>query len=306
MLQHVPVLQNGCDTRYGNQILTTQYTCAFDSIFSIFVCLYADNLNFRADIDFNSSKFSELIKTFFHTTNSMSQSKSSGLEKVYIDRNIVLNDLYSNWCLNNISMNSYRKYIDCRVGIGDLYGRLCSQIEENIASVMEEKTCNNCDTKTSRFLPFLTLIPIVKNLQEVQNSIDVSFSRRRSCTICKNDCDVKKYYNNLLVLEVEPESQLHKNIALKNLPQTIIVDHKEYELCAAVNYDHTIKHFSALVRRLKKEWQCYDDIKSSCEMNTEDSEINPFLLFYISIKHSNDFKKSMTFVKINLDKEKCH
>lgn len=290
--QSVPVLQNGYKAQLGNQIIITQNTCGFDCILSVFVCLYFDNFNFQAHIDSSHSKFSVLVKTFANTTTS-----SSTMEKVYLDRNIVLYEIYSKWCssLNNISKEKDTIHIDCNTGIGGFYAQLCFQMDENIASAIEERTCQYCNTTKGKLLPFITLILHVRCLQNLQKLIDATISHR-SCIVCKNDYAIKKYYNNLLVLEVEPrnEFELKKRVVLKDLSQTIKLDDKEYILCAVIQHDPAINHFTALVRRINDEWKCYDDIKLSESSIIDSIETNPFLLFYLSTDNNTDFQTSFS------------
>lgn len=295
LYQHDLILKNGHKTQHGNENVITVNTCGFDTIFSTFTCSYFDNLEFREQIDSSQSKLASLMKMIFVNANKSASQKSNQTEmkRLYDHRNSILEDIYSNWCKNSYKKINNSTFIDCFTGLGGLFARICLKLDANFCSAIEEKTCHKCRTKKFELLPFLT-IQNVKNLEKI-NGIDLSFSNKL-CTTCKNDCDMQKLYNNILVLEVEPRNQIRNTtIAIYLLCSTLEVKECKYQLFAAMHYDPKMKHFTSYVRRLDNNWYCYDDTKKLQVKTKESTHINPFLLCYMAINWQTDFAKSAFF-----------
>lgn len=159
------------------------------------------------------------------------------------------------------------------------------------------KICSKCETTTGKILYFVP-IDHEGDLREIQKYLDLELSQERLCTNCKCRCVVDKILNDILVLEVEPitDIEFQKPIPIENLTNNITAG-EMYEISAVVEFDPTIDHFRAHVKRKHKVWKTYDDMLPS-ETDTDISkEIFPYLLFYSKISYQlakhNDFKTTL-------------
>ncbi len=74
-------------------------------------------------------------------------------------------------------------FIDCKTGIGGLFGQICIPFGENFASAIELKICFKCETTTGKILPFVTIDPDV-DLREIQKYLRSGLSLERLCKNC--------------------------------------------------------------------------------------------------------------------------
>lgn len=294
------MIRNGYKSANFKPIIYTVNTCAFDSIFLIYASLYFDDQNYRKGLEpfLRHSNFAELIKKYFD--NFKSNSTSEKTCELYDDRNVILNEIFSGSYYNkNDNMNKNRKYtfINCKTGIGGLFGQICFRFGENFASAIELKMCSKCATTTGKILPFVTIDHDV-DLREIQKYICLELSQERLCTNCKRRCVIDKIFNDTLVLEVEPITaiEFQKPIPIQNLTNNITVG-EMYEISAVIEFDPVIDHFRAHVKRKHKLWKTYDDMTPS-ESDTDISkEIFPYLLFYskksYQLAKHDDFKTTL-------------
>lgn len=280
----VPLIRNGYkSTRIIPNIYTVN-TCAFDSVFLIYVCIYFDNQYYREALELfvGQSRFSELIKKIFDIVQSKAQGEK--MLDLYDDRNCILKKIFSSsyykkW--DNMTNNLQYIYINCKTGIGGMFGQICLQFGENIASAIELKICCTCETTTGKILPFFAIDSNNIDLRDIQKSITTGLSQNRLCSTCKSRCVIHKILNDVLVLEVEPHIKIEfqKTISIQNLADTITIANK-YELLAVVEFDPKIDHFLSHVKRKNNIWKTYDDLKSFESDTDITKDMYPFLLFY--------------------------
>lgn len=177
--------------------------------------------------------------------------------------------------------NCQHIFINCQTGVGGLFGQICTHFGETIASAIELKICSMCETTTGKILPFFTINYNNVDLRDIQKSISPGLSQDRLCTTCKSPVVIDKILNDILVLEVEPNTEIEfqKTIPIQNLTGTITIANK-YELLAVVEFDPTIAHFLSHVKRKNNVWKTYDDLSSSESDADITKEIYPYLLFY--------------------------
>lgn len=293
--------------------IVTVNTCGFDSIFLIYTALYFDYQNYREEIELfvGHSNFSELIKKYFDIFKSKSTSKSKLKSKassvssdLYDDRNHILKELFTGGYYrksDNVIKNNKNIFINCETGIGGLFGQICLEIGYNFASAIEMKFCCNCGTTKGTILPFLTIDASDVDVCNIQKSISSDHSKNKLCIACRHDCTIEKIYNNVLVLEVEPNVDVESQttVAIQNLEGSIKVE-KTYHLFAVIEYKPTISHFVSHVKRKSNVWQTFDDMKPSETETDKKEEILPYMLFYRNGGCDDDFKTSLlSFVKEN-------
>lgn len=292
-IENIPVFRNGYGSKNCRPTILTINTCAFDSIFSIYTCLYFDDPKYReyTKLFVAHSNFSELIKKYFDVFNSKSKLKASSesSQELYENRNNILNELFSGSYYrktSNVIKNSTDIFINCATGIGGFFGQICLETSENIASAIETKICCNCETTKGKILPFLTIDVNDIDFRDIQKSI---LSSNRSldilCKVCKRECVIDKIFNNILVLEVEQNNNVESQtmVAIKDITGAITVE-RTYDLFAVIQYNPTIQHFLSHVKRKRDVWKTYDDLKCS-ETETDTAEdILPYMLFYVNYR----------------------
>lgn len=286
----MPMLKNGHKSCHGQELLITTNTCGFDTILFTLAWTYFGNSNMRSQINNANSKMSQLIKDL------LKWETPTDLQQVYASRNTILKDLYSNWCKNSMTKTYNTTFINCKTGIGGLYARICLNVGNNFASGIEEKKCSKCTNVDTKLLPFLTTKGNVKNLERLQGCIDLT-SSHKNCSICKNECVIKKYYNNVVALEVESRSKQHqhKKIALDSVCPSLDINNNQYTLFAVMHFVATLEHFLSYTRQNDNSWMYYDNLKKPVKRADASTEVNPFILCYISRNRQHDFERSSFF-----------
>lgn len=301
LIENIPVFRNGYKSTCSKPTITTINTCAFDSIFSIFTCIYFDDPNFReyTELFVGRSDFRELIKKYFDTFNSKSKSKNSlkSSGELYDYRNQILNEIFSasNYRKSgNVIKNKSHMFIDCTTGIGGLFGQICMETSENIASSIEIKICHQCGVTNGKILPFLAIDVDDIDFENIQKSISFDRSKDKFCRHCKLECVIDKLYNNTLVLEVEPNKDIQSQnpISIQKLTESITVE-KEYQLFGVIEFNPTITHFVAHVKRRGNAWTTYDDMKTVETETDITKDILPYLLFYKICTANNAFMSTL-------------
>lgn len=277
LAEKFPNLKNGHQSRHGKQVIVTTNTCAFDTVFNSFASIYSNNSFFREQA--NSSKIRRLIKSLFCVVDNPSE-QNIVLQHVYDKRNLILKDLYTNWCKNSVQTKNDTISIDCLTGIGGLFSRICLHMDSSLASSIEKKTCKNCKTQTRVILPFIKTTGDVIDFAKVGDYIDVK-CKQRICTACREKCDTEKQFNNVVVLEVEQRSKLFSGakVLLKNICSTLEINNEKYSLCSVMH--HSSQHFIAYTRENGK-WKCYDDLKKSARNVDDLIQVNPFMLCFVA------------------------
>lgn len=299
------MFRNGYSTvdasRNSRHTIVTRNTCGFDSIFSIYICLYFDDENFRERF-IGQSKFAKLVKSYYETFSSKTGFDSSEISKLYSDRNFILKEIFTNGShYKNVDKSEGIIRIDCNTGIGKLMGQLCLEMCPHIGSVIETKFCEKCKKTTGNVLPFIPISPVALDLRNIQKSIRLPFPKDRLCNDCKGKCIVKKHYNNILALEVEPNIsvKLQKKISIQNLTQTIVVE-KDFHLFGVIQFDPILRHFKSHIKRKNRNWLTYDDIQhteiETRDSNLESQEMLPYMLFYMKNDIDDNFLDGLNFV----------
>lgn len=150
-IENIPIFKNGRATEYENgdetETIKTYNTCAFDSIFSTYACLYFDDASFRSYLDVSSSlfhsKFTELVDLYFATITSTHTLKHSSKEwkALYDDRNKILQEIFSSeYYARSPNLLQYDNItvINCKTGLGEFFVQLSNK-SEIIASAIESK-----------------------------------------------------------------------------------------------------------------------------------------------------------------------
>jgi len=141
-LKNIPILQNGNNINFkainikGKKISLIQ-TCAFDSIYQIFLVALFQSEDFKTKVIEYSNKnmFFQLIFDTF----------SKDLSKnTYYSRAVILSDIFeATETLNNCFL------INCKVSVG----YLCKQLFNNVPSFKELTSCNKCHDMREKLFP---------------------------------------------------------------------------------------------------------------------------------------------------------
>lgn len=300
----IPIIRNGhtsiVTSKNYKRTIVTYNTCGFDSLLSIYTCLYFDNPSFRGTF-FGQSKFAAFVKAYFDSFNQKNDSKNfaktEDLKKLYDERNVLLKEMFTLQFYSkskNMKKNGDIIHIDCSTGIGGFFGQLCLEMCNNIGSSIETKTCGKCERTTGTVLPFISVFTIDLDLGNIQESIRLQSSKNRSCKYCKSKCVMKRVLNNLVALEVEPNIAvgLQKKISIEDISQTIEMG-KNLQQFAIVEYDPSLRHFKSYIKRKNVEWLIYDDMQLSEIKAKETEEVLPYMLFYLKTEDDSEYQDTL-------------
>lgn len=278
----IHIFKNGHRTGRAKNPIVTENTCAFDSIVSVFACLYADyNDVFTTICNDTASSIINLIAKSFSV-------KKLGAA-IYNKRNDLLHEIYSaDRFRNNGNIKVFDNnltHIDCRITVGGLFEAIC-QRNEVLATLCQKGNCSYCDGRVSQYLPFLAIDYNLFDMSNIQNSI-LDNSRKVHCQVCDGHSAVNPKYNSIVAIEVLSLEEERISTKISDISKEISINGDIYQLYAAIEYESN--HFRAHVLRRNQEWQTFDNMKSHetcCETN---KSILIDVIFYINQK-KNDFK----------------
>lgn len=278
--QRVPVLQNG----YVGKGVQTFNTCAFDSIFSTYACLYQDYSMLRVAVDSqpSSSSFCKFIATVLQQKN---------LRKTdYAERNNILFSL-----AGQSSKVKQLTSLDCETGFAGIFSGMC-KTNEILASSIMKRTCHDCESTFRMVRPLLPLDVYGLDIRNLQIWIIDPTMRAEHCPECKQPCDTEHHFNPVLALEVEPISPAAEEaIRIKDVTSQIVVNRQIYNLCGVIEATQGPRHFMCHVRRKNSCWEKYDDMAKNMTPSDLSKEIKIFMLFYISGTSSDGYLRYFAF-----------
>lgn len=167
---------------------------------------------------------------------------------------------------------------------------------------MKPKHAPNAKKTNGTALPFIPISPIGLDLRNIQKSIRLPFTKDRLCKECNGKCIVKKTYNNIIALEVEPSTTVkhQKKIFIQHLTPTILIE-KEFYLYAVIEFDPVLRHFKSHVKRKHQNWKTYDDIPSTqidtVESVVEKEEMLPYMLLYVRKELDTSFTDALNLAE---------
>lgn len=282
----IPLLKNG----FSDGGKKTFNTCAFDSIFSFYACLYQDYGHIRGIIDSekSSSEMCAFIAKALEPKKNQKKKKNMK-EKVpkpiYNERNNILFRL-----AGHSEKQKQFTSLDCEIGFGEVFSKLC-RINEVLASFITNRTCHECFTAVKLVRPLLPLFVRGMNISDLQPYIIDPNSEDIFCPDCKNICEAEHRFNPVLALEVEPISNKAKTqFRVADVTKRIEVGDEIYNLCGAI--ESKSKHFVCHMLRQSAVWETYDDMNENVSTLNPTKEINIFMLFYI---RSGEFSEKYMF-----------
>lgn len=262
--QNVPLLENG----FTGGGTTTQNTCAFDSIFSIFACSYSDYSKFQVMVDqhYSSSELCGFIRKV------MMQKKVS--RQTYIARNKMLYG-YAEQSGSKTKLTS----LNCKTGIGSIFAKICRGNEVLASSILTRK-CDNCEASFKLVRPFLPVITTNLDLTSLQNHIVDPTEQKESCPQCNCICRAEHQFSSLLALEVEPISAAGtKKYRVGDLSSQIKVNNKKWNLSGVV--EGIGGHFICHALRKNNVWETYDDLAVNVAQMDTSRKLTVFMMFYL-------------------------
>lgn len=170
-LKNIPILQNGNNISLKPIIIKDKklsliQTCAFDSIFQIFLLILFQSQDFKTvatDLDDSNTFFKMILDTF---TNGISKN-------TYCTRAIILSEIFE---AKETFDNCF--IVNCEVSVG----YLCKKLFHNIPSLKEITSCNICNNMREK--SFFTIQVKVEDLLhfECPDAIENSFILKpKSC-----------------------------------------------------------------------------------------------------------------------------
>lgn len=261
----IPIFSNG----FTDAGLQTKNTCAFDSLFSTFACIYSDYSKYQAAVDADQS--SELC-TFIKKV--MAQKKIT--RRNYVDRNKMLLGLAS-----QTTKVTKLTTLDCETGFGTIFDHICRK-NNFFASSILSRTCHSCEATFKLVRPLLPISFNGLDLKNLQNHIIHPEMEAEKCPKCKKICDAEHHFNPVLALEVEAVSEETSKIKYRvgDLTQQINVHGSIWNVCGVA--EHIGKHFICHMKRKNNTWQTYDDLSPKATELDTSKKMKVFMIFYIN------------------------
>lgn len=250
----VPIFPNGSDNlSEKKRMIEIINTCGFDSIMSIFSCLYFDYDAFRSMVDKNvSSELSHLLQLMYQQ-----QRIEQSLEQI---RYKMLKTILANTSF--LAETSNLIHINAGTTLNYMFTRIFSNGNDFIASKTEMAKCMSCGHQSKTICCQINVILDDFDLQHVENSIEANSNRQcRNCTNNISKIDIE--YNAIVAIDTEQIHYGSENIYLcriDDITKTIRLNQMEYELFGVIEHQSNPQHFISHVKRQSNEWFTYDDL----------------------------------------------
>lgn len=279
----VPILKNGHSSKRG---LVTVSTCAFDCIFSIFACAYAD-------FDF----FEEFITTrcdhnfLFGFIKKCVDSKTRSVSaQMYEERNQLLKRIYSDsYYKSCVTQTNNLTYIDCETGLATLFAQIVAKGNEDMASAFMEEKCKCKGRRAVRALIGLQQRNL--KLGDINKYINHAsyHDSYTACKACKGTRKSTYSFSRIIALEVEPINRgAEVKIAIKDVTDEVVISGIAYGLYGVIEHKKDMAHFVAYIKR-RQVWETFDDLNPASSKKSLEAEshklletpILPWMLFYM-------------------------
>lgn len=283
-IKSVPVLRNGSHTLLDNRkLVELNNTCSFDSIISIYACLYFEYQELRDYIDKNySSDFSNLIQLLYQQ-NSFDQAAETVRYKM-------LKKIFAR-TQSLVESNTFI-HINAKASISHMISRICSNKNELVASKEETVNCLSCGQKKTTFCSHLNVDLNIYDLCDVQNSIEENGERTcRNCSNVIHSTKIQNTFTSVVAIDTkEIDSGVHhRRYAINNISKYINLNGTEYELIGAIEHQPISEHFVAHIKRASNEWFTFDNMVGrtfECDVGIE---IIIHMIFYKKTEISKYF-----------------
>lgn len=244
-------------------------TCGFDSLASVYGALYIDDSVIRQKIDERTCKFADFIKLLF-------QEKEVNSE-IEFTRYELLKEVYPKNAVMELKNPTLFK---CKTAISGLFSNMCESNVDIMASRERKEICSSCTIEKVSESPLLHCD--IQNFDFRNVQLSLLGERTRVCNIClKKSLQIEDLFHDIIAIDCEALTELEqKQIALENIENQIQLNGDEYNLFAAIQYDPTIHHYVAHIKRKSNEWETYDDLCRTKFDSIINEEIFVFMLFY--------------------------
>lgn len=269
----IPIFPNGSDDlKEKRKMVELINTCSFDSIVSVYACLYFDYDGFRNITDQN------VLSDFSHLLQLMHQQRciDKSLEQI---RYKILKTIFTNTSF--LTETSRLIHISCKTTMNFMHSRLCSYGNEFIASQTENMGCASCGQKNEIHCNQINVNLDTFNLRDVQNSIETQSDRQcRNCLRLLTRIDIE--YNAIVAIDTEQIHFGHQNIryAIDDVSRTIRLNEEDYEFFAAIEYQSDLEHYVAHIKRRSDQWYTYDDLVGRHFACDTKKDISIYMIFF--------------------------
>lgn len=283
----IPILKNGNFlTLKGVTIRSETYslsnTCAFDSIFQLFLaaCVDHDNL-------FQSINQSENIE-FFKMIISNASCKFNAA--TYRDRTKILINIKT---FSKKSLSPDCIIVDCKSTASFMF----NSITENYTTIQENVQCDLCHQTKKITSCVVFLDQSLLSTNHVINFENVNLKKNR-CFIKNCTGYVSKTVascGSFIAFEPYNAMGVDVQIFLANIPHELVIkinnENKIFILIGVINFYNfdfdankrsvnTMGHFSALYKNTRGQWVEYDDLKNEATILKNNFSATPYLILY--------------------------
>lgn len=211
----IPVLLNGSNNlKEKKKLIEIINTCPFDSITSIYACLYFEYAHYRKLFDsINSSNFCALIQSLYQQ------------KRFYAASEEIRYKIFKNVFINTEGYIDSENFllIDAKTTLSFMISCICSSNNE-LASKKETSKCLSCGNPDVLFSPYLQILTY--DLCNVENTIETEpklHCRKCSKLIASNQIEIE--YKNVIAIDTEEDGTLYaerrQRFSINDVPKQI-------------------------------------------------------------------------------------
>lgn len=270
----VPIFPNGCDNLSEQKLIIELInTCGFDSIVSMFCCLYFDYESYRNIVDQEiSSQFSRLLQLIY---------QQRRIEQAHEQiRYEILKRMLTKTSFLEETSNLI--HINAGTTLNFMYTRVFINGNKFIGSKTETSKCMSCGSQREIMCSHINIILDEFDFRNVEKGIEAN--NNRQCTNCMQDIPaIEIKYNTVVAIDTEQTHFGGENIfscKIDDITKTICLNEVEYELCGVIEHQPNPEHFISHVKRQSNEWLTYDDLVGRQYGTNVKDEIFVHMLFY--------------------------
>lgn len=264
----------------------TYNTCPLDSVYYMFVILYADNESFKMKMDElkTDSPFLKMVVSMF------SNLKLTTKKKALLDeRNELL--------LNISEKKTILTSIDCS---GNVYSLMCKLLPKDFYSLKRVKRCERCDSEFVSLRCFLDIDIDVFASQPIANLnshlLDVLISERTTQCECGGERKLQEStFSDLIMIDLQMKNHV-KEFTLSDVPATLDILGIIFKVFGCIEFipphemsnSGAVGHYVSHVIRCNKRWEKYDDLLSNVTKSRINNKLRGQVLFYVNVTRQNE------------------
>lgn len=246
----IPILKNGWRTigtkKGDNPSILSEKTSIFDSLFHLYATCFVDMPSHKVLIENDSTEFSKFLKAAFRLHDA---------KEIFLQRNLLLFNVLKNTgmvshCKGNL------KHINCETSVAVMFQHLCDKFTV-LNSMKEWKICNKCSLVSGKVQKkYVCTSQKSLDLANLQISITERSGSRATCFQCKEELQIQRQYNKVVVFDVEKGGHY---VDINEISKSVSLSGAQYDLKGVIELRKN-NHFVTNVKRNNGCWETYDNL----------------------------------------------